>query len=132
MTLVIGGAQRDACPPVAMHSSALQQRLCPYSICFLYVYLVSHGGGITNQTSLATVDKCKDVRLEIFSCFGGYYQLSNYSTLVFLTPCIALYEYIMRYIYFKKIFEGMKDLEGGVFFVPIIGCNAKVHMTKPV
>ena len=32
-----------------MHPSALRQRLCPYSICFLDVYLVCHGGGLATK-----------------------------------------------------------------------------------
>ena len=45
-----------------------------------------------NQTSLSTLDKCTDIRkyafpdpclLDFLSCFGGYYHLSKYSTLVF-------------------------------------------------
>ena len=32
-----------------MHPAALRQRLRPYSICFLDVYLVCHGGGLTTK-----------------------------------------------------------------------------------
>ena len=34
---------------MATHPSALRKRLCPYSICFLDVYLVCHGDGLTTE-----------------------------------------------------------------------------------
>ena len=90
-----------------MDTAALDNGLCPtnlcyksntivtnlssiFSICFLDVYLVCHGGELHNQTSSATMDMCTDVRkyafpnpclLDFFSCFGVYYHLSKYSTL---------------------------------------------------
>ena len=36
------------------------------SICFLDIYLVCHGGGLHNQTSSATMDKCADLRKYAF------------------------------------------------------------------
>ena len=38
-------------PSIAMHPSALRQWLWPYSICFLDVYPVCHGDGLTTKRS---------------------------------------------------------------------------------
>ena len=48
MILVIGGAQTWR-PSIVIRPSVLRQQLWPYSICFLDVYLVSHGGGLTTK-----------------------------------------------------------------------------------
>ena len=42
-------------PSMAMHPSALRQRLCPYNICFLEVYLVWHGDGLTTWRTFMTL-----------------------------------------------------------------------------
>ena len=51
MTLIIGGAQCDVLPwqciPLPFDSRFI--RLCSYAICFLDVYLVCHGGGLTTK-----------------------------------------------------------------------------------
>ena len=51
MTLALGGAQLDGrpwhCIPLPFGSRFI--RLCPYSICFLDVYLVCHGDGLETK-----------------------------------------------------------------------------------
>ena len=66
-------------------------RLCPYSICFLDVYLVSRGDGLTTKRrqplwTSVHISGSMPFRTHVywtffFSYFGGYYHLSKYSTL---------------------------------------------------
>ena len=78
---------------LAMHLSALWQRLCPYCICFLDVYLVCHGVGFTakrRQPLWTSVQNSESMHFQthvfsflfiFLSCFDGYYHLSKYLTL---------------------------------------------------
>ena len=68
-------------------SSALRQRVFPYSICSLDVYLICHGGGLTikrRQPIRRSVQISKNAfpDLRLFNFFCGYYHLSKYSILL--------------------------------------------------
>ena len=95
------------CPSMAMHAFALRQRLCQYSICFLYVYLVCHGGGLHNQMSSATMNKCTDLRKYYVSrpMYSGLFSLFWWVLPPlkifdsFLTPCVyTVCMYVCMYV----------------------------------
>ena len=79
---------------IAMHPSALRQRLCPYSICFLDVYPVCHGGGLATKCRKplwTSVQISESMHLQthfyqtFFPCSGEYYHLLKYFALFFNT-----------------------------------------------
>ena len=84
-------------PSIAMHPSALRQRLWPYSICFLDVYLVCHGDGLTTkrrQPLWTSVQISESMRFRTHVYLNFFLVLVCTTTSqniihLFLTSCIA-------------------------------------------
>ena len=84
-----------------MHPSGLRQRLCPYSICFLDVYLVCHGGELTTKRRQPLWTSVQISESTV--CISGPMFITVYFFLVlvgtttsqnirhFLAPCICSY-----------------------------------------
>ena len=83
-------------PSIAMHQSALRQRLWPYSICFLDVYLVCHGGGLTTKRrqplwTSVHISECMHFRTHVYwTLFLWVLPPLKIFETNFLTSCILV------------------------------------------
>ena len=84
---------------MAMHPSALSHRVCPYSICFLDLYFVCHGGGLTTKRRQSLWTRVGYISQKV--CVSGPMFIGLFFLLV-LPPLKIFYLSLSLYIYYTS------------------------------